>query len=298
MSIISILTCWSFGKSDRQKNQGLTTPETIERFDNYRYGPDSKWNTLDVYRPRNSSVQKLPVIIDVHGGGWVYGDKEVYQYYCMDLATRGFAVVNFTYRLAPSFRFPAALEDLNQVVQFVLEQQEKFGFDVNHIFLVGDSAGAHMASIYSAICTNADYAAKFPFKVPERFKPNALVLNCGVYDASAELKKKGLNLTKLLFRDLLGTKRITEQQIEWITPVYHITKDYPEVFVMTAEGDFLKEQPNYLLPVLDEKGIPYQFRKYGTAENPLGQVFECDLRLREAAVCTDEEAAFLKEHVR
>ena len=63
-----------------------------------------KWQKLDVYRQKDATG-KLPVIVSVHGGGWVYGDKERYQFYCMDLAERGFAVVNFSYRLAPEYKF-------------------------------------------------------------------------------------------------------------------------------------------------------------------------------------------------
>ena len=67
---------------------------------------------MDVYRPRDTDAV-IPVIVSVHGGGWGYGDKERYQYYCMSLAQQGFAVVNFSYRLASKYKFPAPLEDTN-----------------------------------------------------------------------------------------------------------------------------------------------------------------------------------------
>ncbi|MBR4120524.1 MAG: alpha/beta hydrolase, partial [Spirochaetales bacterium] len=108
MSLTSRMLCKAFTLADNQKNKGQTTPEDIVRYDNIVYGPDFKWHVLDVYRPRNVG-ENLPVIIDVHGGGWVYGDKDVYQYYCMSLARRGFAVVNFTYRLAPDYIFPSSM---------------------------------------------------------------------------------------------------------------------------------------------------------------------------------------------
>ena len=88
-------------KSDTARDSGLTTPPEIQRFDDIQYGSDPKWNILDVYRPKSAADSLLPVIVSFHGGGWVYGDKEVYQFYCMDLAKRGFAVINYTYRLAP-----------------------------------------------------------------------------------------------------------------------------------------------------------------------------------------------------
>ena len=82
------------------------------------YGEDKTWQILDVYKPK-SAEGKLPVIVNVHGGGWVYGTKEVYQFYCMSLAQMGFAVVNFNYRLAPENKFPSSVEDTNSVFNWI-----------------------------------------------------------------------------------------------------------------------------------------------------------------------------------
>ncbi|MBR1622682.1 MAG: carboxylesterase family protein, partial [Pseudobutyrivibrio sp.] len=91
MSEVSDMIRKMFAEGDDKRDAGLTTPDDVERFDDIIYGEDTKWQVLDVYRPKN--VQgKLPVIISVHGGGWVYGDKERYQFYCMSLAERGFVV--------------------------------------------------------------------------------------------------------------------------------------------------------------------------------------------------------------
>ena len=65
---------WKIG--DAKRDAGLTTPDDIQRFDNISYGEDLVWNLLDVYRPKKQDG-KLPVIVNIHGGGWVYGDKEI-----------------------------------------------------------------------------------------------------------------------------------------------------------------------------------------------------------------------------
>lgn len=143
MSFMSDWVRENFGKGDAERDRGLHTPEDIVRFDNIAYGADPKWQVLDVYRPADARNRLLPVIVSVHGGGWVYGDKEGYQFYCMSLAKRGFAVVNFSYRLAPEIKFPASLEDTNLVFTWVLEQAEQYGFDTRYVFAVGDSAGGH-----------------------------------------------------------------------------------------------------------------------------------------------------------
>ena len=104
MSQASDMVRTEFKKGDDIRDAGLTTPEDIIRYDDIVYGEDPKWQSLDVYRPKSAEGKKLPVIVSVHGGGWVYGDKERYQFYCMNLAQRGFAVVNYTYRLAPEYK--------------------------------------------------------------------------------------------------------------------------------------------------------------------------------------------------
>lgn len=66
----------AFAAGDDERDRGLETPEGIERFDDIVYGKDPAWQVLDVYRPKAAAGETLPVIVSVHGGGWVYGDKD------------------------------------------------------------------------------------------------------------------------------------------------------------------------------------------------------------------------------
>ncbi|WP_287992869.1 hypothetical protein [Ruminococcus sp.] len=58
-------------KADTERDKGLTTPDDIERFDDILYESDEKWQILDVYRPKSAKGEKLPIIVSIHGGGWV-----------------------------------------------------------------------------------------------------------------------------------------------------------------------------------------------------------------------------------
>ena len=271
-------------EADDKRDEGLTTPKDIERFDDIVYGEDEEWNVLDVYKPKQETGKNLPVIVSVHGGGWVYGDKERYQYYCMSLAQRGFAVVNFTYRLAPEFKFPAPLEDTNSVITWIFEHGMEYGLDTEHIYIVGDSAGGNDLALYAAICTNPDYAAKFDFHVPENFVPKAIALNCGAYE---------LNGDNPLIADYLPNKG-TPEEYAMINPLLYVTAAYPPTFVMTAAGDFLIGEAPKMVKELEEKGVSYVSKCYGDAEHELGHVFHCNMKLPEAAVCNDEECEFFK----
>lgn len=296
-----------FGESDRERDRGLTTPEDVYRWDDILYGKDEKWQVLDVYRPKcvalavsedepegtQSQLMKLPVIVSVHGGAWMYGDKDVYQFYCMSLAQRGFAVVNFTYRLAPEHKFPSSLEDTNLVFHWVLDHADAFGFDTEHIFAVGDSAGGHLLSLYCAFCTNPHYADKFPFQPVSGFAPKAVALNCGVYYMNLQETKKQQDVD--IFRELMPGGG-TPEEMTLVNPLPFISEKYPPVYLVTANADDTIDplQAQKMEARLKEMQVDYIRREYGSKESPLGHVFFCNVRSEAARICNDETCDFFR----
>lgn len=275
-------------RNDAIRDAGLTTPPDVARLDDIPYGPEDRWQLLDLYRPAAPRETPWPVIVSVHGGGWVYGDKELYQYYCMDLARRGFAVVNFTYRLAPEFKYPAAMEDTNAVFHWVLEHAARYDLDAGRVFAVGDSAGAHMLALYACMCTNPEYAARYAFAPPAGFAPRAIALNCGVYDLE--------NRDGELMNDLLDGGP-TPENVALISPLRYITPAFPTTFAMAAAGDDLRVQTPLLVRALEANDVPFVYRLYGSRDNRLGHVFHCDMRSPDAALCNDEECDFFRRLV-
>lgn len=114
-----------------------------------RYGPSER-NRLDVFH--RSGAQGLPVVVFVHGGGFVQGDKgdagaPFFNNFGAWAVREGFVGVTMTYRLAPAHAWPAGPEDVEQAVQFLRAQVAAYGGDPARIVLVGQSAGAtHVAS--------------------------------------------------------------------------------------------------------------------------------------------------------
>ena len=293
MSAISKMIRKRFGEGDRKRDAGLTTPENVVRYDDIVYGRSRKWQILDVYRPKGVEG-KLPVIISVHGGGWVYGSKEVYQFYCMNLAQRGFAVVNFTYRLAPEYHYPACVEDTNKVVKWVLKHDEEYGFDLNNVFAVGDSAGGQILSVYSAILTNPKFAEEYGLKLPKKFRFNAIGLNCGRYRGDP---KEAESLSNSLMGEVLPADG-SGKDLNKLDGVGNVTTDVPPCFIMTSVGDRLKDQPEKLIPDLIRNDVPFTFRFYGDQNNRLGHVFHCNIKTADAALCNDEECEFFRKYMK
>ena len=137
MSLAAYYFCKMCTKADKKRDEGLDIPDDVEYVRNIRYGENKKYHTLDICwpklveeRPVDVQKDKLSVIISVHGGGYVYGSKEVYQFYAASLCRMGFAVINYNYRLAPKYKFPAPLEDLNAVISWLLENRKEYPLDM------------------------------------------------------------------------------------------------------------------------------------------------------------------------
>lgn len=293
MPITSHIVRTLFTIGDLKRDLGWVPPTNVEAVENVSYGSCDKWHLLDLYRPKDAEG-KLPVLLNIHGGAWVYGDKKVYAPYCMYLATQGFAVVNASYRLAPKHTFPAPLEDVGAMVEWVVDHAEEYGLDVSNLFFVGDSAGAHLATAYTAIQLNEAYAKSFPgIKVDERFIPKGLLLNCGVFDIEVEWKKQGRALTPFL-TDLLGEKP-TVESVKQMSPAQFITSDFPSVHLTTSNGDFLRKHSYRLKEVLEKKSVEVVFKEYGEKKKPQGHVFHLNLKNKVGQECNADQLEFVKQ---
>lgn len=293
MSEISNQIRMDYAKKDDARDEGLTVPGDIDCTYDIAYGEDETWQKLDIYRPKSAGDGLLPVIVSVHGGAWVYGDKERYRFYCMDLARRGFAVVNFTYRLAPEFKYPASLEDTNLVMQWCCENHAAYGLDMNNLFAVGDSAGAHLLCIYACFLTNPDYAGKYDMTPPQDFVIKAMALNCGLYHVDLVSCKEQ---TRKLMAELLpegGTK--AEQDL--VSPDLYINGDFPPTFFMTAPKDTLLPQAQVLQLALIKAQVDFTYRFYCDLQSSLSHVFHLNIRSEWAEKCNDEECDFFRKFI-
>ena len=272
-------------KADRKRDRAIPLPEGITECRNISYGSHGKWSLLDVYYPHGVTAP-LPTIVSIHGGAFVYGTKEVYRRYCMSLASRGFAVVNFNYRLAPEWKFPTPLKDTNAVLEWLCRNATTYHLDPQRLFLVGDSAGAQISSQYAAIATNASYAAHFDFEVPD-ITIKGLGLNCGLYDAAALAAGKRKSISK----DYLGTKiPDTDPRLQVLA---NITENYPAAHITTACCDFLRENARPMAEHLQSKGIRTVMNCYGKdSDQKIGHVFHVNIALPEAQKCNDDQCAF------
>lgn len=101
---------------------------------------------LDVFS-KNDNKKNKPAVILIHGGGWKSGDKSLEKFSANFLANRGYVAIPIEYRLSPEAKYPAALDDIISSIDFVINKSNELNIDKNKIALMGESAGAHLASL-------------------------------------------------------------------------------------------------------------------------------------------------------
>lgn len=276
----------------------VIVPENVECRNNLVYGKDPVWNVFDIYYEK-SNEKKRPTIVSLHGGGWVSNTKESYAVYCLDLAARGFNVINCTFRLAPENKHPAMIQDINSLMNHLSEHRDEYGLDFEHVFMVGDSSGGHMLAMYAALCTNPEYASLFPFQVPKGFVPNAIALNCGVYEITriTDLKPgEKSNMLRDLLYDYLG-ENCSRDIIIANNPIQHVTSAFPPTYLMTGNADVFQDQFDDMEKVLCDHNVVHEFRNYGDENTKCPHVFHLSVNTPVGRECNDNECRFFLEHM-
>jgi acetyl esterase/lipase len=154
----------------KEPYQGVTVKRDVA------YGPDDR-NKLDVFTPEKAEGTR-PVLIFVHGGAYVAGNKRTgtspfYDNIMLAAVKHGFIGVNMTYRIAPAHPYPAATEDLSKAVQWVLANIAASGGDPSRVFLWGQSAGGAHAG---------NYIAHTQFHGPKGLGLKGAILMSGIFD--------------------------------------------------------------------------------------------------------------------
>lgn len=113
--------------------------------------------TLDIYLP-NEGEGPYPVVIDIFGGGWYFGNKSSHKLEpALALLRRGFAVVSINYSLSHQAKFPTPLLEVKAAIRYVRKHAAQYQLDPDRIALLGESAGAHYAALAATSAANGTF---------------------------------------------------------------------------------------------------------------------------------------------
>lgn len=120
-------------------------PDTVTFEAGIEYtNPDNQHLQLDLARPKTGDGP-FPAVVCIHGGGFRAGKREGYDNLIVKLAEQGFVAVTVSYRLAPKYKFPAAIHDTKAAIRWVRANAEKYKIDPARVGVTGGSAGGHLA---------------------------------------------------------------------------------------------------------------------------------------------------------
>lgn len=214
---------------------------------------------LDTYVvPRNDGL-KYPVIIEIHGGGFVAGDKKYRACLSAWFAVHtGAFVLNLNYGLAPKYSFPYPVKQLLGVFDWIYDNAEELNLDLDNIAITGDSAGGYYSTYLAAVSSNKKLQEYY--NVDPKIKIKASVLNCGIYDIKKALENKSIRLiADSICFSFAGIKLKQLDDYEYLdvmSPIDYLTPAFPESYVIYAKKDiFCKGQGEELLRRLENDGV-------------------------------------------
>ena len=245
-----IVTYYDNNRVDSQQmKEGVTRLEDIPYIDD-----GTNEHMLDVFYP-DGTKEKLPVIIDIHGGGLMMGDKDSNRVYCSYLAERGYTVVSINYRLSPDVLYPSQVQDVMAAFRWVHDNADKYYIDLDKVYVTGDSAGGQLAYYVPLIETSEELQKLYEVK-PSGLQIDALGLVSGMFDF-----KNGFNAP--LISCYFGFDYKNTPYYDYLQPDEALNLGtLPPCYVVTCSRDFLHASGVYFDSVLTEKNIEHQFRDW------------------------------------
>lgn len=291
-----------FNKEGKKVNEQLKkhVPDGVTTISNEQYINADSDAKLDVYFPSSlSNTQKLlPVILWVHGGGWIAGSKEQMSSYCKILASKGFCVVAIDYSLAPGTTYPRPVVQTNKALEYINKHSQRFHADTTRFVLAGDSGGAHIVAQTANIITAPSYAKLVEVSPGIRNSQlSGLILYCGPYDAEFVDQKgeAGIFLETVLW-SYSGKKDYNSVPgFKAASVIHYLTKDFPSSFISAGNGDPLLPHSQALVAKLNSLNVKVDTQFFRKDHSPsLPHEYQFNLDTSEGMLALENSVSFLK----
>jgi acetyl esterase/lipase len=208
------------------------------------YGSDRR-QVLDVYVPAAASPEPRPVVVFFYGGSWQNGDRGNYLFVAQALTSRGYVAVLPDYRTYPETAFPGFVNDAAAATRWTRDHAHEFGGDPSRLFVMGHSAGAHLAAL---IATDPRYLAS---QSMSKANLRGVIGLAGPYDF--------LPIVDRTLLDVFPAATRAESQ-----PINYVTGHEPPMFLAAGTDDTVVDPGNTdrLAAMLRKHGDSVEVRHY------------------------------------
>lgn len=236
-----------------------------------KYVPDGDdAQALDIYYPETPAEKPLPLLVWIHGGGWVGGSKANPPY--LNLLQRGYVVASIEYRFSQKAPFPAQIQDCQAAIRFLRANAKKYSIDPEKIGVGGASAGGHLSAL---VGTNGGKNT-FPKIGGNEDQSDRVQCVCDIFGPTnfwtvikqAEEDKNVKNIFKWNNGDpyskLIAAKLGEDKEkCEAVSPVTYVSKDNPPFLILHGDHDTLVPyaQSEELHELLQKAGVDSTLQK-------------------------------------
>ncbi|EON72973.1 alpha/beta hydrolase [Lysinibacillus sphaericus] len=224
---------YSYDESVEQTEEVLSDNTKVYR--NVIYASNYPNNYLDIFVPEGNTTTTRPVLFNIHGGGFAWGDKVDDEEFVQHFVDEGYIVVSMNYALSPDNLYPVPIIQATEALGYVAENAEQYGIDKNNFVVSGGSAGGQLAGQLTIIQTNNEYAEKYGFKVTKDITLKGVILNCALLDIT-RVDNTGFTFTNWLFNGMVrayfGSNEFESQsEVAEANVIENANVDFPSTYL-------------------------------------------------------------------
>ncbi|MFO1066071.1 MAG: alpha/beta hydrolase [Pirellulales bacterium] len=230
-----------------------------------------KAQRLDIYYPEQAPPQPLPLIVHIHGGGWMGGSK--YPCDVRKMAAQGYVVASVEYRFSQKAKFPAQIQDCQAAIRWLRANAERYHINPQKVGVIGGSAGGHLSAlvgvtgdkkVFPAIGGNEDMSDAVQC-VCDIFGPK----NFASVIEQAESDKNVKNIFKFNtpsdpYSELIGARLDDKEKTAAVSPITYVDKNSPPTLILHGTHDTLVPfaQSEEFEAAMKKNGAPVWLQKF------------------------------------
>lgn len=293
-----------FDHGGNKANQALSAhvPVGVGALLEQRYDPadDDAW--FDLYRPQRALVdqRRLPLVVWVHGGGFVGGSRRHVENYARMLADQGYAVAAISYSLAPGKHYPTPVHQLNRALLHLRSNADALQLDMSRVALAGDSAGAQLAAQMAVLITVPGYARQMRLQPAlEAAQLRATVLFCGPHDGLSMIDRARRSwFLQTVVWSYFGSRQPGLARLAEFSVAAQVNADFPPTFISVGNDDPLQQQSHAMAAALAAHGVPLQTLFFDNQPAlKLAHEYQFDMQLPQARQAFVQMSEFLRQRL-
>ncbi|MDO4939553.1 MAG: alpha/beta hydrolase [Lachnospiraceae bacterium] len=246
---------------------------------------------MDIFKPDVAEGTELPVVVNIHGGGLISGEKKFSEDFCKLVAAKGYLVFSLEYRLIPDVKVYEQFDDVCAGMDCVGRKLVDFDVDFRKVFMVAESAGAYLAAYVSAMTKSGALQEAIGYE-PTRLRFKAMGLISGMFYTTRK-DALGIFLSGMFYgKDEKSRKMARFTNPEDPEIIYNI----PPVYLVTSKADMLERYTLDFAGELGNKGVEHKLRHMGSYDRLIHAFPVLRPDLPDSRRVIDEISLWFDEH--